>query len=54
MKLNCVSCNRNILEFESYTRFNCPNCNEFEIVRCERCKKLSNEYICEKCKFVGP
>ncbi|MEM5811430.1 MAG: zinc finger domain-containing protein [Candidatus Aenigmatarchaeota archaeon] len=52
--MNCTSCNRNILEKEHFTRFKCPNCGEFEIIRCKTCRALSVPYTCQKCNFMGP
>ncbi|MFX0182978.1 MAG: zinc finger domain-containing protein [Candidatus Hodarchaeota archaeon] len=36
------------------TRFPCPSCGMISIVRCERCRKLGNRYICPNCGFTGP
>lgn len=50
----CSSCSREVAPGEIATRFPCPNCGEFEIWRCAKCKRLSNEYKCPKCGHVGP
>lgn len=52
--MNCTSCGTHIAAKETFVKFKCPNCGEVEIIRCKTCKALSNEYICPKCKFVGP
>ncbi|MHA2106714.1 MAG: zinc finger domain-containing protein, partial [Candidatus Hodarchaeales archaeon] len=28
--------------------FPCPSCGMIPIIRCERCRKLGNRYICPK------
>ncbi|MHC1579212.1 MAG: zinc finger domain-containing protein [Candidatus Alkanophagales archaeon] len=53
MEEYCTSCNVRLVE-RGFTTFPCPNCGEFEIKRCVRCRKLSNPYTCPKCGFVGP
>ena len=54
IKLNCTGCGRIIASTESAVRFNCPNCGEYEVWRCERCRKFGRTYLCPKCDFVGP
>lgn len=39
---------------DRFVKFNCPSCGEPEIVRCYPCKMNANEYVCKKCKFIGP
>jgi predicted RNA-binding Zn-ribbon protein involved in translation (DUF1610 family) len=51
--MKCTSCGANIEPSEKWVRFPCPACLKKEIVRCERCKKLINNYKCE-CGFIGP
>ncbi|MGQ9788807.1 MAG: zinc finger domain-containing protein [Candidatus Hadarchaeaceae archaeon] len=50
----CTSCNRDIPQGEVVVRFSCPNCGEAEILRCNKCRRLSNSYRCPKCGFTGP
>ena len=54
MKFVCTSCNAEIAPREHATRFLCPNCGKVEIVRCEKCRKLSNPYNCPECGYEGP
>ncbi len=54
MGLICSCCNRPVGSGEIATRFPCPNCGQFEIVRCQTCKKISNTYRCPRCGFEGP
>ena len=54
MKLICTSCGTNVAGQEDFVKFNCPNCSEETIIRCKKCKKLSNAYKCKKCGFEGP
>jgi predicted RNA-binding Zn-ribbon protein involved in translation (DUF1610 family) len=49
----CTSCGKNLAAAESFVEFECPDCDE-DLARCERCKKLSNEYSCPSCGFSGP
>jgi len=53
-KIECTSCKRNVIGEKNYVKFECPNCGKKEIVRCERCKKLSVPYTCSECGFEGP
>jgi len=54
MKYKCTSCSAEIAPRENATRFLCPNCGKGEIVRCEKCRKLSNVYKCPVCGYKGP
>ncbi|ABR56961.1 zinc finger domain-containing protein [Methanococcus aeolicus] len=54
MKYKCTSCHAEIAPREHAARFLCPNCGEVELVRCEKCRKLSNPYKCGKCGYEGP
>ena len=54
MTLTCVSCGKRV-ETESYwVRFKCPACSDSEVIRCEKCRRLSVKYKCPKCGFEGP
>jgi predicted RNA-binding Zn-ribbon protein involved in translation (DUF1610 family) len=48
---NCSSCGR---QTKDYTAFKCPNCGESEIIRCQHCREILNEYVCSKCGLRGP
>lgn len=52
--LKCSSCGTSLIGQEDFVKFKCPDCGENIIIRCKRCKQLSNMYICEKCGFTGP
>jgi len=54
VKLVCKSCKRNITNMDSTTRFNCPDCGKFEIVRCLHCREIAAKYTCPNCNFEGP
>ncbi|HIG95621.1 TPA: RNA-binding protein [Candidatus Woesearchaeota archaeon] len=56
MKANnvCNSCNREINTLPNNTRFYCPVCNKFEIVRCGHCRQIVAKYTCASCGFIGP
>lgn len=48
----CTSCNVEL--DQDFTKFKCPNCGKATIVRCNRCKSISKEYVCPACGFIGP
>jgi len=52
--MECSSCGVKIETQKNWVEFVCPSCGKSKIVRCERCKKLVNTYMCESCKFIGP
>lgn len=52
--MNCISCKVKITNMEGTTKFPCPNCGKFEIVRCPHCRKIVSKYECPECKFEGP
>jgi predicted RNA-binding Zn-ribbon protein involved in translation (DUF1610 family) len=54
MKLICSSCGTNVAGQEDFVKFNCPFCGEGIIIRCKKCKKMSNPYKCNVCNFEGP
>ncbi|MEM7826695.1 MAG: zinc finger domain-containing protein [Candidatus Aenigmatarchaeota archaeon] len=53
-KIECTSCHRNVITEENFVKFMCPLCGKAEIVRCEKCRKLSIIYKCPECGFEGP
>ncbi|MBN2203032.1 MAG: DUF1610 domain-containing protein [Candidatus Aenigmarchaeota archaeon] len=54
MKLICTSCGENVVGQEEFVKFKCPACGEVEVIRCKKCKKMSNPYKCSACGFEGP
>ncbi|MBU3904655.1 MAG: DUF1610 domain-containing protein [Nanoarchaeota archaeon] len=54
MTLKCITCGVNLVGQDKFVKFACPSCGETEIIRCKQCKMNSNEYVCKKCKFIGP
>ncbi|MCK5452262.1 MAG: RNA-binding protein [Candidatus Aenigmarchaeota archaeon] len=52
--VKCISCGKDVSKGINFSKFKCPKCLEAEIVRCDRCKLLVNQYKCPKCGFVGP
>ncbi|NIO23171.1 MAG: DUF1610 domain-containing protein [Candidatus Aenigmarchaeota archaeon] len=52
--MNCSSCGVRIETQKNWVEFDCPSCWKKKVVRCERCKKLVNTYMCGSCKFIGP
>ena len=53
-KARCTTCNEEITPNERSVSFECPNCGEEVIHRCEKCRELGNQYECPNCGFVGP
>lgn len=51
---NCISCKKKVANDTGDAGFNCPNCGEFEIVRCSTCRSNATKYICPNCGFEGP
>jgi len=52
--LHCNSCNILITNVKGSTRFMCPECGKYEIIRCGQCKRLGAKYKCAECGFEGP
>jgi predicted RNA-binding Zn-ribbon protein involved in translation (DUF1610 family) len=52
--LRCGSCGKRVETENMWVAFPCPACSGETIVRCERCRRLSNAYKCSKCGFEGP
>ena len=50
----CGSCNTSVVNDNEATRFMCPNCGKFEIIRCGLCRKTVTKYKCPECGFEGP
>lgn len=53
-KLHCSSCKVRITNLAGSTRFMCPSCGKFEIVRCKKCREIVTKYRCANCGFEGP
>ena len=52
--MKCSTCGKQIETEDNWVEFKCPACGEDTIFRCEHCKKLENQYTCQKCGFKGP
>ncbi|MEM2127235.1 MAG: zinc finger domain-containing protein [Candidatus Bathyarchaeia archaeon] len=50
----CLGCGTKITQDEKWAKFECPNCGQVTIWRCEKCRIFGREYKCPKCGFVGP
>lgn len=50
----CISCKRSVVNREGVTKFDCPSCGNYQIVRCGHCRKIVAKYTCPQCNFVGP
>jgi len=47
----CNSCSKEITPGEISENFNCPNCKNEKIWRCEECKAKSKKYHCRGCGY---
>lgn len=50
----CLSCNIDITNDKGSTRFMCPSCSKYEIIRCKKCRVTAIKYKCPNCGFEGP
>lgn len=50
----CSCCFRIIMPNDKCVKFNCPDCNERRIWRCESCRESARQYACQLCGFEGP
>lgn len=50
----CSSCKRRVTNLTNTTRFMCPKCGKYEIVRCGHCRDTIAKYKCHECGFMGP
>ncbi len=50
----CISSNIRVTNQEGTTRFPCPNCLKYEIIRTGHARKIVAKYICPSCGFEGP
>ncbi|MBI2578668.1 MAG: RNA-binding protein [Candidatus Aenigmarchaeota archaeon] len=54
MIMKCISCHKNLLSEDDFTKFSCPSCGGEEILRCANCRVKGVLYQCTKCDFEGP
>ncbi len=52
--MKCSSCGVNIENQKGWVEFGCPGCGKAKIIRCGKCRKLTNVYECGSCGFRGP
>jgi hypothetical protein len=50
----CSCCHRHIMPNDKCVKFNCPNCGEKLIWRCESCREAARAYTCDLCNSQGP
>jgi predicted RNA-binding Zn-ribbon protein involved in translation (DUF1610 family) len=50
----CASCGKRIESETDWVEFKCPKCGKSDLIRCSKCKRLENKYICPECSFEGP
>jgi predicted RNA-binding Zn-ribbon protein involved in translation (DUF1610 family) len=49
----CASCGIRLSD-KNTTVFKCPNCGNYDIGRCGRCRDQSVPYKCPECGYAGP
>lgn len=52
--MKCVSCGMSVEADKNWVEFKCPKCEKASIIRCGKCKRLTNKYECPECGFIGP
>ncbi|CAI9831147.1 MAG: zinc finger domain-containing protein [Nitrosopumilus sp.] len=50
----CSCCKRHVMPNDKCVKFDCPDCGEERIWRCQSCREAAREYACPKCGFEGP
>ena len=53
-ELVCTSCHAKLTNLKGSTKFMCPSCGKFEIIRCKHCREIAARYTCGNCSFSGP
>lgn len=51
--MKCASCGKKVEAEPVWVEFKCPGCGKESIIRCDKCKRMENQYTC-KCGFTGP
>ncbi|MDP6294263.1 MAG: zinc finger domain-containing protein [Candidatus Woesearchaeota archaeon] len=54
MERKCLTCKQSLMNDTGGVEFKCPQCNDFDIIRCAHCRKTATRYTCPKCNFEGP
>ncbi|NIP36174.1 MAG: DUF1610 domain-containing protein [Thermoplasmata archaeon] len=49
----CTSCGVPLTE-QGRASFNCPQCGNVEMGRCNQCRGQGVQYACPECGFIGP
>ncbi|MDO8656008.1 MAG: zinc finger domain-containing protein [Nanoarchaeota archaeon] len=52
--LQCISCKKKVVNDQGHTKFLCPSCSKYELVRCTNCRAKAAKYSCPACNFTGP
>ncbi|HLC64632.1 MAG TPA: zinc finger domain-containing protein [Candidatus Nanoarchaeia archaeon] len=50
----CSTCKKRIANVHGTASFKCPNCKDFQIIRCAHCRSIAAKYACPNCGFSGP
>lgn len=50
----CTSTNTKVTNLTGTTKFMCPNCGKYEIIRSKKAREIVIKYKCPECGFEGP
>jgi len=53
-QLKCSSCKKRIANMRGTSKFKCPKCGKYDIIRCQHCREIVAKYRCPGCEFEGP
>ncbi|MBS3164476.1 RNA-binding protein [Candidatus Woesearchaeota archaeon] len=54
MASSCISCHKRVTNTTATTVFKCPQCQNYDIMRCGPCRENAVSYSCPACGFMGP
>ncbi|HIH11056.1 TPA: RNA-binding protein [Candidatus Woesearchaeota archaeon] len=50
----CTSCKRKVVNDKGSVSFRCPQCTNYDFVRCASCRTIAVKFACPNCSFIGP
>lgn len=50
----CITYKTSLMNDKGSTKFACPNCGKYEIVRGSKARETVSKYKCPECGFEGP
>ncbi|HLC91389.1 MAG TPA: zinc finger domain-containing protein [Candidatus Nanoarchaeia archaeon] len=54
LEKTCISCKKKTVNDKGTVTFSCPQCGNYDIVRCTNCRSNASRYACPGCGFKGP